>query len=233
MQVSDAIVDLIVERPHNFKLGERSFSIKPLTLGKMLILSKYNTMLLSSLRGRQRKQPQEVLLDLCKTQPKIVSHIIAIYITADGERLLDDDYVAELDAFICKEMDDVQKATFLQLYYEEKTAAYFMGELRITEEKEKQRLAMRAKDKSSSLSVGGVSIFGNLIDFACEKFGWTYQYVLWGVSYNVLQLMIADMPQSIYLTEKERARAHINDDGRILRGESQADVDYFKSLCDG
>lgn len=170
---------------------------------------------------------------MCHEMPEIVTEIVAIYITGEAQKILDDNYMNELTAFLRKEMTDVQKATLLQLYYEEKTAAYFMGELRITEEKEKQRLAMRAKDKSSSLSVGGVSIFGNLIDFACEKFGWTYQYVLWGVSYNVLQLMIADMPQSIYLTEKERARAHINDDGRILRGESQADVDYFKSLCDG
>lgn len=232
MQVSDAIIDLIIERPRRLEFGGRSFVIKPLTLGKILFLSKFNAKL-SSLLSRKPKNPQETILRMCQEKPEIVAEIVAIYITGDAEKVIDDNYMNELTAFLRKEMTDVQKATLLQMYYEEKTAAYFMGELRISEEKEKQRLAMRAKDKSSSLSVGGVSIFGNLIDFACEKFGWTYQYVLWGVSYNVLQLMIADMPQSIYLTEKERARAHINDDGRILRGESQADVDYFKSLCDG
>lgn len=232
MQNTDAIIDLIIERPRRLEFGGRSFIIRPLTLGKVLFISKFNSMLSPYLR-RKAKNPQETLLRMCREKPEVVTEVVAIYITGDAKKVIDDDYMNELTTFLSKEMTDVQKATLLQMYYEEKTAAYYMDELHITEEKEKQRKAIRAKDKGSSLNVGGVSIFGNLIDVACERYGWTYQYVLWGISYNVLQVMLADVVQNIYLTAKERARTHINEDGRILRGESQADIDYFKSLCDG
>lgn len=31
---------------------------------------------------------------------------------------------------------------------------------------------------------GGKSIWGALIDAACERYGWTFDYVVWGISYN-------------------------------------------------
>ena len=36
----------------------------------------------------------------------------------------------------------------------------------------------------SSIAFGGKSIWGTLIDAACERYGWSYQYVLWGISYS-------------------------------------------------
>lgn len=231
MTDSDAIIDMITERPHNFKFSGRSFSIRPITLGKTLLLSRYNALLFSVFSKKRKKDIQKVLLDLCEEQRKIVNQIIAIYITSNSQSLFDDEYMSELTKFIDTEMSDVQKCTLLQLYYEEKPISHFTKLMHIDEEKEKQKKALKAKDPSTSLQVGGASILGNLIDVACERYGWSYQYVLWGISYNALRVMMSDIIQTIYLTDKERARAHINDDGRILHGENQQDIDYFKTFC--
>lgn len=227
---SDEVIDFIIERPRNFTFGGRSFAIKPLTLGKTLMLSKYNARLINALR-RSHSEPQEALLKICEEERQVVSQIIAVYITPDVESLFNDEYMADLTRFIDDDMTDVQKCTLLQLYYEERPASVFAKHFRLDEEREKLRLANKAKDKSSALTIGGVTIFGNLIDTACERYGWSYQYVLWGISYNVLQTLLADVVQTVYLNDKERARAHINDDGRVLHGERQEDVDAFKAMC--
>ena len=47
---------------------------------------------------------------------------------------------------------------------------------------------------------GGKTIWGTLIDAACERYGWTFDYVVWGISYNNLTLMLKD---------KKIGRAHV------------------------
>lgn len=81
---------------------------------------------------------------------------------------------------------------------------------------------LRAKDKSSSVSVGAVSVFGSLIDAACQRYGWTYDYTVWGVSLVSLQLMLADAQQVVYLTDKERRRAGVSTDGVRLDADDPA-----------
>lgn len=44
----------------------------------------------------------------------------------------------------------------------------------------------------SSRAIGGRSLWGGLLDVACAKYGWTLHYVLWGISYLNLQMMLID-----------------------------------------
>ena len=48
----------------------------------------------------------------------------------------------------------------------------------------------RIKGEGSS-TFGGKSIYGLLIDFACQRYGWTMDYVLWGISYVNLNMLFA------------------------------------------
>jgi hypothetical protein len=47
-------------------------------------------------------------------------------------------------------------------------------------------------------------LFGQLIDPACERYGWSYEYVVWGISYAALTAMMADKVTSIILTDEEK-----------------------------
>ena len=74
----------------------------------------------------------------------------------------------------------------------------------------------KAKDGSSSITVGGASIYGQLIDTAAERYGWSYDYIMWGVSMTNLQLMLADKVDSIYLTKEEQKKARISTDNEVI-----------------
>lgn len=40
--------------------------------------------------------------------------------------------------------------------------------------------------------IGGRSLWGGMLDVVCAKYGWTFDYALWGISYMNLNMMIAD-----------------------------------------
>lgn len=46
--------------------------------------------------------------------------------------------------------------------------------------------------------VGGNSPWGSIIDAAAARYGWTYDYIVWGVSYINLQMMLYDQITEIY-----------------------------------
>ena len=85
-------------------------------------------------------------------------------------------------------------------------------------DKESKRLSdvlkVKADNKDGgSLSFGGKSIWGTLVDAACERYGWTYQYTIWGISFSNLQLLLADHIKTIFLTDEERKKCHVPTDG--------------------
>lgn len=228
-QEQNEIVDVIIEKPISIKISNRKFKIMPFSLGKTLMLSKYNKLL--KINGNLIKiAPLQALVDLCGKNENIISQIIAIILTNKKERLLDDYYINDLTAFIEEKTNLTERATIMQLYFEFPTISKYIKMLGIDKEKEKAHKAIKAKEKSSSIQVGGVSIYGNLIDVACNRYKWTYDYVVWGLSYTNLQLLLADAVQDIYLTQKERAKAHISTDGINISGDDPKNIALIKNL---
>lgn len=224
------IVNTIIERPTSLSIGGRFFLIEPLTLGKTLILQRYASLLVID-RSHLTINPLLTLLEICEKNEDIVCHMIAIYLTNKREDILDDNYINRMSNFISRNLNVSDRATILKMYFDLKPISHYMKILTIDKEKERLHKIQKAKgEDSGSIQVGGVSMFGSLIDAACERYKWSYQYVLWGISYNALQLMMADMVQSIYLTEKERAKAKISTDGINLSGDSQENINIIKNL---
>ena len=81
-----------------------------------------------------------------------------------------------------------------------------------------------------SLTFGGKSIYGTLIDTACQRYGWTFEYVVWGISYANLQLLLADSVTSIYLSDEERKRVNIPQDRDIINADDPANMAKIKAM---
>lgn len=225
----DEVLDLIIERSRTISIGGRSFRIQPPSLGKTLILSRYNRRLkLPS--AKNDDELMKALLTIVQNQPDVVCEMLAVFLSNGREKLLDDTHIAEVSHFLASNLDTVGRATLMHLYFEDKPAQYYIKLLGIDKEQERQRKAEAAKDKSSSLRVGGVSLFGALLDTACERYKWTYQYVMWDISYNVLQTMLADVVQSIYLTETERKRARVSTDGISISGDDPKNASLIRDM---
>lgn len=91
---------------------------------------------------------------------------------------------------------------------------------RLDKEREYLRRAVNARSAGSTLDFGGLTIWGGIIDSACERYGWTMDYVLWGISLANLQMLMADRPTSVYLTDKERRGVHVpSDRSDVIRAE--------------
>lgn len=122
--------------------------------------------------------------------------------------IFDERKVSERDAFFDKELSDSDIAQLvIMLLSLDKTHEFFKH---LGIEKEQQRLqgVMRAKSKDdkNNYTFGGRSVFGTLLDAACERYGWTKDYVVWGIDYATLRLMLADKVTSVYLSDEERKK---------------------------
>lgn len=94
-------------------------------------------------------------------------------------------------------------------------------------DKESKRMSKvnAAKSASGQFIFGGKTVWGSLIDAACERYGWTFDYVVWGISYNNLTLMLKDKITSIYLSDDERKRAHLpSADEEMIDGNNKEAV---------
>lgn len=228
-QENNEVTDVLIEKPLALRIGDREFLIAPPSLGKTLLLKRYQH-LLDFNRELIPIDPAAAIMDVCHRKEDEVCQLIAVLLTSDREKLQNDIYITKLAQFVKEHTQLAERAVILQLFIEEKPIFYYMSLLGIDKEKDRFKKASKAKDKGNMLVFGGVSMFGSIIDSACERYGWTYEYVVWGISYNALQLLLADAPQTLYMTEEELANAHISTDGIVLNGDDPNAINMFQEL---
>ena len=209
--IDNEIVDAILELPHQFSVDEEKFFIYPLTLGKSFLLDRAIQMLNMNKVMLAIDSNMEALR-LSYLHKKEMCIVIAYHTFKDKEDLVDEYKIDERATFFEKNIDEEDLAKLFIIVSKPVPYDEFITHFGIDEEKKWQRKAMQAKKDSDALTFGGKSIYGTLIDFACERYGWTYDYVVWGVSYINLQMLMADVVNTMYLSEKERKKARIPKD---------------------
>lgn len=223
------IADTIIERPHGFKVNQRQFYLYPVTLGKTYLISRIVGCLGINLEII-KANPYMEALRLCQGKKESVCRILSYHTINKKDELFDCNLVQERCDFFCKELDDDSMAQLLVMVLPEGDISAYMKHLGIDKEKEWQAKAMRAKKNNNSLTFGGKSIYGTLIDTACQRYGWTFEYVVWGISYANLQLLLADSVTSIYLSDEERKRVNIPQDRDIINADDPANMARIKAM---
>ena len=94
---------------------------------------------------------------------------------------------------------------------------------------ERNRIAAVKKD-NSSVTFGGNSTYGTLIDFACQRYGWTMDYILWGISYANLKMLMADAITTVYLSEDERKKLNILDDSEVVNADDPKNKELIRRM---
>lgn len=202
------IADTIMERPQGFLVSGRRFYLYPATLGKSYLVFR----LVGSLgidTGIAKANSYMEALRLCHEKKGTVCRILAYHTINRKEELFDADTVKDRCDFFARELDDESMARLLITVLAGTDMSRFITHLGIDRERERLAKAMEAKNDSGSSTFGGKSIYGTLIGPACERYGWTFEYVVWGISYANLQMLLADSMTSVYLSDEERKRAHI------------------------
>ena len=99
------------------------------------------------------------------------------------------------------------------------------------ENTERKRIA-KVKKNNSSISFGGNSTYGTMIDFACQRYGWTFDYVVWGISYINLRMLMADAITTVYLSSDEMKQLGISGSEEIIDAGNPKNRERIKALLE-
>lgn len=224
------VADAIMEKPYGFALGKKHFYLYPITLGKMLLLSNHIKELGVSIENTKRN-PYEEMLKVVKEKREITARIITYHTFDKKEDIVDVNKVARRSQYILKNAEDADLATLLvTVLAKDQLLTEFLKHFKIDKDKERMRKVLKVKDSKNNYSFGGKSMYGTLIDNACQRYGWTMDYVVWGISYINLQMLLADQQSSIFLTDAERKSCHVSQDGTFISGDNKENMKMIRQM---
>lgn len=130
-RIEQAVTDAMTEKPLKFQVGKRRFTVKPPTLGKMQVLSKYY-LALDIDDEKLGRFPHTESMRVCESKTDVVCRLMAVSTMDERDDLLDDEKVQELADFFkwhCKPSDfsTVILAILTQVRYEN-----FISSIRLT-----------------------------------------------------------------------------------------------------
>lgn len=198
---------MLTDIPIGFDADDKHYSIYPATLGKMYLTSQ----LVDSLEiDKEILQADPFLeaLRVVSTKREECCRLIAYHTLNTKEDILNASKVKERQKEVSLfSNDDI--ATLIIAILKDNPVNTISKETGMEEEAKRMAKVNAAKKSDNQYIFGGKTIWGSLIDAACERYGWTYDYVVWEISYNNLTLMLKDKVTSIYLSDEERKKAHI------------------------
>lgn len=223
------IADTIIDRPKGFSVGRRHFYLYPVTIGKMYLQQRIIDSLDVDFKLLQIS-PYVEALRIAETKKEDCCLLLAYHTLQTKREILCNEVVTERKNFFLKEMNNGDVATLVLACLTNNNTSTLMQHFGIDKEMERMSEVMKAKNSKNSFSFGGKSMYGTIIDAACERYKWTFDYVVWGISYTNLQLMLKDSVKSVYLTDEEMKRVHLNNTSAMIDGNSkEAVMDAIKN----
>ena len=229
-RIAQEIEDAVMERPYGFSVNGKRHSLYPVTLGKSILLSR----LMHSLgidTGLLASNPSLEALRVVAAHRDIACRIIAYATAKDRQEVFDAERIECLQSFFADNLDYDEIAQLLLIIYQYDKTASFVSHLGLDREQKEQAKISRLKNKNgNTVMFGGKSIYGSLVSVACEKYGWTLDYVVWGISLVNLRMMLADSVTSIYLTDEEKKSARLTISQEIVSMDNPDNWAKIKSM---
>lgn len=215
--INNEVVDAMLEKPIPFTIGDRRFFfIFQPSLGTSLLAGQ----LLQELTLNKELlavNKQAEILRVCGAQRDIVLRIISLHTFARRSDVLREDKlqerIKELDVLPASDLATLLVTIMSWDGRQDKFIRHFQLDL---ERKTREKIFEYKKQKGGSLTFGGRSLYGSVLDAACERYGWELGYVLWGISSLNLNMMLTDSVQSVLLTKDEAKEAHISTDNKRI-----------------
>lgn len=215
-RIAQEIEDAVMERPYGFSVGGRRFYLYPVSLGKSILLSRLMQGLEIDVESLARNASLEALR-VVAAHKAVACRIIAYTTAKDKDEVLDSELIDSRLSFFSDNLSDDEIAQLLLIIYQYDKTSSFIKHLGLDRDHKEQGKISRLKNKNgNTVMFGGKSVYGSLISVACEKYGWTLDYVVWGISLVNLRMMLADSVTSIYLTDEEKKSARITTGQEIV-----------------
>lgn len=222
------ILDTLTDAPVVFEVNNKKYSIYPLTLGKTLLIDRLKRKL-SINPERSKANPLEEALRVCEENKEIVLQLLA-YCTLRMKGDIQNEACIKERISVLSELGPDELATLLLTVISDTTISDLIKHFGIDKDNDNRREIARVKNSNNTVMFGGHSIWGTLIDFACERYGWSFDYIMWEISYNNLLMLFNDRSDSIYLTDEERKKAHLRQSGAVINADNPANMAKIKAM---
>ena len=222
------IADIVMEKPYGFSVDGKQFYLYPSTLGKNYLIGRLVRSLGLDESGLAEDEYAEVLR-IARQKPDQLCRILAYHTLNTKSELFDEKLISTRTKFFAKHIDakDLAVLFYMTLTREDLRAA--TKRLGIDAERQRQKRVFAAKKpETNTFTFGGKSIFGALIAPACEKLNLTPEQVVWGISNQFLQLLMADSISQIYLTDEEKKHARVSNEP-VINADDPANWDKIRS----
>lgn len=225
------ISDTIIERPIGFRVGDDCFFIYPCTLGKTFLLERLfeklevNNQIISI-------NPYMEALRICSEKKELVCRILSYHTFNKKEDFFDNLKVESRSEKFDSNLDNEELATLFIIILSGDNTETYIEYLGITKERIEQRRISELRGSKGCITFGGNSTYGTLIDCACQRYGWTMDYVVWGISFVNLKMLMADSITTIHLSEEEMKTLNIVDKKDIINADDPKNKDLVRKMID-
>lgn len=223
------ITDAIIERPFGFSVGGYKLFLYPITLGKIFLLSR----LLNELDINDRimsSNPYVEALRLCETKKDVVCRILSYHTFKRKIDIFDETKVDRRMKLFADSLNEEELATLLVLVISGDNTELFFKHLDIDKDIQARKKISTIREDKGCLTFGGHSAYGALVDPACQRYGWTMDYVVWGISYSSLKMLFADKMETISLNAEEMKKLHIFDNKNYINADDPANKELIREL---
>lgn len=229
-RIERMIEDSIMEMPIGFEIGGIDLFLYPVTLGRAYLISREKEGMADNLVNAFASASSEVR----ENYRRSICRIVAIQTLRTKEEIFDSAVLNDRIDLLYREADDEG----LFCLYDMISASLDDSKLFIKAyglDHDKKALAKIAKMKqdSGNISFGARTAYGSFIAPACEKFGWSVEYVVWGIGLTNLEMLLADASTSVYLSKDERKKLKISTDRTIIDAGDPANKERIRQILKG
>lgn len=228
--LNEALADAVMNRPRELFIGDKRYCLWPPSLGVSLVLERHIAALGVD-NDLLAKNPAMEALRLAKSRRKELTNILSILSFRRYADLCRSAKIEARAAMFARELSDEELAQLALIALTEPKAQSFITLAGVADEQAEQSRIARHKNRDGhTLSFGGKTIYGTLIDAACNRYGWTKDYVVWGVDLVSLQMLLADSINSVYLSDEEMKALNISSTHSQKFGMTPEDIARLKAM---
>lgn len=229
-RIDRMIEDSIMEMPIGFTVGCIHYFLYPVTLGTAYLISREREGMAENVKEIFEKSSNVERLNYRRS----LCRIVAIQTLKEKCKILDLEELNERADTLYQALDDEDLFKLYDIIMESlEDAKLFIKSSGLINDKKKLAKIAKHKEYGGNFVFGGRTPYGSIIGPACEKFGWTIEYVVWGVSLVNLQMLLADEQTSVYLSKDDRRQLRLSPDRDVIDANNPANTKLIRKILKG
>lgn len=230
-EMEKLVCDALLERPISFKTNDgRFYYIYPPSLGIQLLCDPIVRNLDIDPEFLKLNSTMEMLRVVRSNREELLRLVAYHSFKRRSDASVEDMVQKRIEEFrgVIDDSDLLTLFSYIKSW--DTWPSKIMEFYKIDKDREEKEEVHRELSKKGGLVFGGLSIFGRLIDFSCQRYGWQVGYVIWGVSSTNLSLMMADSISTVQLTKDEISKMGISNDRDAISADDPANWQKIREL---